>query len=98
EMSSAVAGTLDEEQVLSHLASVSAQAVGCDRAAVTVVQPEGAIEKRVAHGLTEQKLSLLNDVDGPQVVFKTTWRWSAAGRTMAVRWDEVRDIPPAAAA
>jgi diguanylate cyclase (GGDEF)-like protein len=98
EMSAAVAGTLDKEQVLVHLALVSAQAVGCDRAAVTVVGPDGTIEQRVTHGVTDRERSLLDDINAPQTVLDTTWRWSAAGRTMAVRWEEVQGIPPAAAA
>jgi diguanylate cyclase (GGDEF)-like protein len=97
EMSAAVAGTLDKDQVLAHLASVSAQAVDCDRAAVTVVGLDGAIEHRVTHGLTDKERAIITDADGPQVVLNTTWRWTAAGRTMAVRWEEVQGIPPATA-
>ncbi|MFL5762213.1 MAG: diguanylate cyclase [Thermomicrobiales bacterium] len=97
EMSSAVAGTLDEEQVLARLASVSAQAVGCDRAAVTLVSLDGGFDRIVTHGLSDKELALLHEADGPRVVFKTTWRWSIAGRTMAVRWGEVQAVPAVAA-
>src|SRR4029079_4268816 len=71
EMSSAVSGTLDEGQVLEHLASVSAQAVGCDRAAVSVVSTEGAFEKRILHGFTDKEIARLEEVDAAQMVFKT---------------------------